>query len=336
MKRSVLMLMLVMSSASALAIVEGTPIDWSQHDNTVLFSGCTGTAIAGHYVLTAAHCRNGSYIVDAAQKYNENFVLTLHPHYVDKMISEDVAIATFKQPLSYQRIQFFKDLSTPTFVQDELITIDGFGGTNKMLSRAEFKLSNIYSVNYPFHIDAIQTGKASTTGGDSGSAWINSDNEIIGVHHGSSITSPDVIGGTDLHYARDFILETIDGWHYPTKATVNGRTTIEVQSLHLNGGMDSAYVSGDVKLLPNDSSCVASTLSPFERCTYTIESQGGEGQLYLSDREVININPVLAEEAPPSHSHEDEGGSVSLWSVMALTLLGLRRRYFSALKVAQC
>ncbi|GAL14931.1 possible trypsin protease [Vibrio astriarenae] len=129
--------------------------------------------------------------------------------------------------------------------------------------------------------------------------------------------------GTDLTYAADFILETIDGWHYPTLATANGKTEITVQSLHLNGAVDTAYTDGDAMLVVDESTCITNAVSSFDTCTYVIESEGGEGTLYLSNDEVIKINAVTA--TPPQEG-ESSGGSFGLGSLLLLTGFAWRRQ----------
>lgn len=326
------LLILAICSTSAFAVVDGTPVDWSSHDNTVWLGDCTGTLLAGKFVLTAAHCGGSiddfTLIEDAVSNQYTSYhgdvaEVVSHPDYVENLVTEDVLLIEMSNPISYQRIQFFKNLNAPTFVQDELVTLDGFGGTGNHLNRAEFQLSSTL-VSYPYRIYANQLSSANAVPGDSGGSWINTNGEIIAVLHGGSNNQ---VIGTDLHYARDFILETIDGWHYQTKASVKGRSTIEVQSLHLNGVVDSAYVTGDAKLIANDSTCSTGTINPFQRCTYVVESGGGEGTLYLSTNETIALNPIAESEPSESSNGGDSGGSLSLWGLMTLAALGWRRRH---------
>lgn len=324
-------------SSSVLAVVNGTPVDWPSHDNTVKINGCTGTTVAGNYVLTAAHCQSAEGIFYSVLDVNDNTYSQaygdieasyIHPNYEANMITEDVALAKLARPIDYRRIQFFKDLNASTFEQDESITIDGFGGTGIELNKAQYQLTHV-TLNYPFYLHAIQTSDAHLTNGDSGSVWVNSDNQIIAISQGISFdntTQLNTTAGIDLHYARDFLLEHIDGWHYPTVVDANGRTTVEVQSMHINGVSDSAYVTGDAMLITDESSCVGSSLNAFERCTYVIESSGGEGALYLSANEIIKLNPVSESESTSSSDGGSSGGSMGLLWLLGLIGLGAYRR----------
>ncbi len=324
-------------SSSVLAVVNGTPVDWPSHDNTVKINGCTGTTVAGNYVLTAAHCQSAEGIFYSVLDVNDNTYSQaygdieasyIHPNYEANMITEDVALAKLARPIDYRRIQFFKDLNASTFEQDESITIDGFGGTGIELNQATFKLDS-YPSNYPFYMSAVQLSESYVTNGDSGSAWINSNNEIIAVLQGGGFYDDINLhktSGIDLHYARDFLLEHIDGWHYPTVVDANGRTTVEVQSMHINGVSDSAYITGDATLITDESSCVGATIRAFERCTYVIESSGGEGALYLSANEIIKLNPVSESESTSSSDGGSSGGSMGLLWLLGLIGLGTYRR----------
>lgn len=129
---------------------------------------------------------------------------------------------------------------------------------------------------------------------------------------------------------RAFITETVDGWHYPTAADSNGRTTITVQSLHVNEVSDSAYTEGDATLITEDSTCITQgPIDAFEKCTYVIESQGGEGKLYLTADEVISLNlpePEPEPEPSPKPNNDSSGGSVGVLSLLGLALFRLRRK----------
>ncbi len=325
------LLALSLCSSGAMAVVNGTPVDWSSHDNTVKVEGCTGTLVAGNYVLTAGHCfgENEEYLIvsDAnGSRYTqlEGDIETyfVHPNFVSTLVTEDVALVKMSQPVDFRHIQFFKDLNEPTFVEGEVVTINGFGGTDLELNRAELQLDSAPE-NYPFSMQAIQIMESYLTYGDSGSAWVDSNNDIVGISQGKSFDESlnlNTAAGIDLHYARDFLLEHIDSWHYPTVADVNGRAVIEVQSMHVSGVTDSAYVSGDATLIAEESSCVGATLEAFERCTYVIESNGGAGQLHLSEDEVVKINPSATSSSAKS------GASLGIWSGLGLFVIGFIRR----------
>ncbi|MFV8454140.1 trypsin-like serine protease [Vibrio owensii] len=324
--------------SNAWAVIDGEPVDWQSHDNTVQISKCTGTRIGGLFVLTAAHCETNvglTWIKDAHHDEYQYIVesVYLHPNYDPAHTSEDVALAKLSTPPDYAHIQFLADLSTPTYVQDEAITLDGFGGDESTLNRADYKL--YYNVqNFPSKIESIQVNRSQTTSGDSGAAWVDTLNNIIAVHSGVSYTEPEVgriIAGVDLYYAADFILDTVNGWHYPTIATAKGRTTIEVQSLHRGGAVDTAYTSGDATIVAEESSCLTGTIAPFERCTYVIDSGGGKGTLHLSDTESVRLNSASS----GGSSGGDSGGSAGWATLLALLVCWHSRRKHKKLVYTQ-
>ncbi len=344
---SLSLLALSVFSASSYAVENGTPVDWSQQDNTIRLDSsnnanmyCTATLVSGRYALTAAHCLDGNGIDRISTVSNDITQISqqlMHPNYMENggFSTEDIGIVKLEHQIDYHNIQF---LNIDKHIAGEELTIAGFGDTVETLNRADFTFSHYYpnpdDPDNPFVVYADMVNESHTTGGDSGSAWVNKNNEIIAIHKGSSVVHgwEDTYRetyGTDIQAVKDFITSNIDGWHYPTLVDANGRATITVQSLHRDDVSDDAYVDGDVALIPEDSTCMTNgSIQPFEKCTYVIESTGGEGTLSLSDSEIIHINkPVETPDGNGDGDNSDDssGGSMGFWPLI-LFGVALRRR----------
>ncbi len=341
---SLSLIALSLLSASSYAVENGTPVDWSQHDDTVRLDNstnkslyCTATLISGRYAITAGHCVNDGGLDIMTPSNSENLPLSaqwISPEYTDEYgrDAKDVGIVHIDSPVDYRHVQF---LNIDEQSEGEPMVIRGFGGIIDSLNQADFTFSNYHWADH-YTVYAEMVDDSHTTGGDSGAAWtINKDGneEIIAIHNGK-LTNPDTMErsayGTTIQSVQDFITETIDGWHYPTLADTDadGKATITIQSLHRDDAVDTAW--GD-NVIITGGTCLDGLIKPFDKCTYDIESDGTQGELYLTDNEVIHINKPIentggGDGGNNNTDNDDSGGSMGFWPLLLLGIATLRRK----------
>ncbi|PMM40564.1 trypsin-like serine protease [Vibrio splendidus] len=321
MKKTLLALGLSVLSSSAFAITNGTIVDWKNDFDDYVSGNCTGLIVGGDQILTAAHCGiGGNYVIR-----NDGTEITVnskvdHPNYT---LSANYDISTLNIDIqSTQNIRFFANLNNPTASKGDAVHAYGFAGSLTELKRGDFTVSRVSDASqYRFYHEYDENAGSKTEHGDSGGAWFNASNEIIGITRGS-----DAFG--DLFYSKDFILEAVNGWHYPTVLKGTGTQTIKVQSLHLNSVVDSATSSGDVTITGGTCQTLPA-IDAFDTCTYELDVTGS-GQLHLTTNEVIDINPVTPTLVPPpttTPSSGGSGGSLGFLSLLGLAVFGrLRKR----------
>ncbi|WP_299143999.1 trypsin-like peptidase domain-containing protein [uncultured Vibrio sp.] len=322
MKKIAVGLSISLLSSSVLAIVNGTVVDWQNDFDDMVKNSCTGMVVGGGNILSAAHCDDSTGITFADGTVMDAVTRDDHPSYLWAADGSpyDVSIWTLSQTAQTQNIHYFADLSVSNIALGDDIKLYGFGGNNPLSysSASITRLSDDYKTAFE-----VTSTIGDVTQGDSGGVWLNSDSNIVAINR--SIIGSRQTAGTDLTYAKDFLLEQINGWHYPTVLKGTGTQTIKVQSLHQNPVVDAAYVAGDVEI--TGGTCTLSTIEAFDTCTYELDVTGS-GQLHLTTNEVIDINPVTAppEQPPTETPSSGSGASLGFLSLFGLALFGCLRR----------
>ncbi|EKF9707524.1 TPA: trypsin-like peptidase domain-containing protein [Vibrio cholerae] len=321
MKKSLVFVTLAMASQATLAIENGSSLNWSQFSDMATFN-CTGTVIGGKYVLTAGHCEVQSKSILFSDGSFKTATVSNNPLGYGNPDGPDISVWTLNTPHQTENIRFLANLNSEPVSDGDIITIYGFAGTQQLKS-AQTQIS-FAGTTKPDWYASVDIGSGRTQAGDSGGAWTNQAGDIVAVHRSGA---DGTMLATRLSTSRDWLLDEINGWHYPTLATTSAnRATITVQSLHRNVTADSAYTDGAITLVGG--SCLGNNaISAFDKCTYIVEGSG-EGKLYLSANEYVHVNkpkPSIPDGGNTGSGGDSGGGSVG-FGLLLLGALGLLRK----------
>lgn len=324
MKKTLLSIMLMATSAPTFAIQNGTPESPADFPSLVTMN-CTGTIIAGNWVMTAKHCNEQSVTLVGAK--GQNGASTIAVTKQEKHGDADFALWQLNGIPQVDKSLF---LSTEFVTNDkaQVFSVYGFGQTGTQLNSAQYQVYGDF--NSPEILDTQSIGNGKTVPGDSGSPLINKG-KIVSIHIGSNTESA---SSTRMTYVSDFILSTINAWHHPTIGSVAAgqSTTIEVQSLHANPVTDTAFRTGDIEIDVANSSCMTGQVQPFDICSYTVSSKNGyEGVLTLEDGRTVTFNKgkseVITPPTPEPAPDSSGGGALGFLGLLGLGLVTLRRQF---------
>lgn len=352
---------LSLTSGSAFALSgNSTPVEWNTHDNIVGFDGdwskfnCTGTVIGANKVLTAQHC---SYAGTGGQRpvhtQKDGQIETAR---IDAMGTHDLAIWTLEQNA---KTTHFYPVSPEKVEMGQEVKVVGFGSTGKELHTGVMNVNWIDQVNTvnPEIFDILDNGNGNIIEGDSGSPAV-----IDGKIYGIANSRGHVDGVMDATYqatsgiaTQQFILNTVDGWHFPTYFNIDDLTeqTIQFQSLHtydvgdianqLNATGGISYNLDEIKCEDSKGVAVPSNdVKPFDVCTVKV-SITDNGTLNLGDDVITfektpvdpdsgngdngNDNGNSGDNNNGNGGSDSSGGSVGFFGLIAMLGMAVRRRF---------
>ncbi len=323
-------ILILASSPSVYSMEDIERETWQEQPYVVKLEGkkdrCLGTILGKSKVLTSTTCLlkytdkyTGEDIWSDIDTVKLSSGQTYRFERSSVSFDDRYAVISLNTILANSRIVKVKKLSSSSFEKGKIVTTFGFKEdsilTNISLVQDKNNLGGGHS--HPNMISSEYQSNAQLTSSDAGGAWIDEDTQELFAFT-QHPNHPQPIG-LDLHYARLFLLESINGWNYPTSVTGSEKITIEVQSLHINPTMDSAYIEGGASIITNESSCFNKVINAFDTCTYVIRNENEDSILHLSNSEEISIT------YQPNVSKNSSGGSFGFYSLLLIALAMLRK-----------
>ena len=313
-------------STNAFAIVGGVDINKSEYPQFLQVGGCSGSIVAGKYILTAAHCEKTA--ADSAINGNAITEFIANPNYMAIGNGYDTAFATLATIHTVNTVSFLSDLPLIENVQADM-----YGWSTGSLKRATM-LTRAPLPIVPQALYLKFDNNGHTAVGDSGSPVLI-NNQIVSVHSGVDVSHPDENGAitSRIESSRDFILSTINDWHSPTELKFTGAQTLEIQSLHVNDTNlaerwnNKTLTTGGVTV--TGGTCVTDTIAPFGTCTLDITAGAQSGAIKLTDNNIVTINRAAVVEPDTGGSTDKNngggGGSFGWLTLLALSIFAARR-----------
>ncbi|MGL6352183.1 MAG: trypsin-like serine protease [Aeromonas sp.] len=318
MNKTLLASALLLALSPAYAVTNGVSFD--EPAFVSISDKCSGTVLAGNWVLSAAHCPldSGSLVRNEGGQTATVVERVVHSYSYGGNTFDMMLLKLDRAMPSV----YLVNTVAPAVDSSQMLA----GFSNEHGGDLQRTSAKAMEMAFDFEEDAVfklTTDTGHSTPGDSGGPCYN-EQGIWG-----TVISKGNCSAIFAAKTKTWLLESINSWSYPAEVKGEGSVTIKVQSLHQNPEGDVFTPTALNGLEIESNSCeINSVVPPFGICDVVVK---GSGQLSLGGDNLIEVNkPVVVPPQPEENGGNgggDSGGGAAGWlALLGLGALVVRRR----------